>query len=234
MSRGFSFSGSYVLSKSMTNQPEVTTGLISSIPNPFDLDALWGPSILDRRHVVAASWVFTPQRKFEGPFLNAVLSGWTLTGLHRYQSGSPLVFIMGTDVAQNGILQPNGQYAQLVPGATAVDVRRDHQNRDDMIAMYFDTAAFVPVSRVPRGIYGNAGRDLATGPSFMNTDFAVLRTFNLRSERLRLQLRAEFFNAFNQVNFNNPNTNLSSGSSFGRITSASDGRVIQLGVKLIW
>lgn len=77
MSRGFSFSGSYVLSKSMTNQPEVTTGLISSIPNPFDLDALWGPSILDRRHVVAASWVFTPQRKFEGPFLNAVLSGWT-------------------------------------------------------------------------------------------------------------------------------------------------------------
>jgi hypothetical protein len=234
MSRGFSFSGSYVLSKSMTNQPEVTTGLISSIPNPFDLDALWGPSILDRRHVVAASWVFTPQRKFESPFLNAVLSGWTLTGLHRYQSGSPLVFIMGTDVAQNGILQPNGQYAQLVPGATAGDVRRDHQNRDDMIAMYFNTAAFVPVSRVPRGIYGNAGRDLATGPRFMNTDFAVLRTFNLRAERLRLQLRGEFFNAFNQVNFNNPNTNLSSGSTFGRITSATDGRTIQLGVKLIW
>jgi hypothetical protein len=35
------------------------------------------------------------------------------------------------------------------------------------------------------------------------------------------------------VNFNNPNTTLSS-STFGRITGAGDGRVIQLAAKLIW
>ena len=58
--------------------------------------------------------------------LGALLNGWTMTGFHRIQSGSPLVFTMGTDVAQNGILQPNGQYALLVPGMTADDVRRDH------------------------------------------------------------------------------------------------------------
>ena len=44
------------------------------------------------------------------------MNGWTMTGFHRIQSGGPLVFTMGTDVAQNGILQPNGQYALLVPG----------------------------------------------------------------------------------------------------------------------
>ncbi len=45
MARSFSFSASYALSKNLTNQPENTTGLISNIPNPFDLDSLWGPSI---------------------------------------------------------------------------------------------------------------------------------------------------------------------------------------------
>jgi hypothetical protein len=229
---GLSFSGSYALSKNLTNQPENTTGLISSVPNPFDLEYLWGPSLLDRRHVVAASWVWSPQHTLGNPVLGAILNGWTLTGFHRLQSGSPLVFIMGTDVAQNGILQPNGQYAQLVPGATADDVRRQHSSTADMIAMYFNTAAFVPLSDVPRGIYGNAPRGLITGPGDSTTDLALLRYVDLGSS-VRLQLRGEFFNAFNQVNFANPNTNLSS-ATFGRITGTGLGREIQLAAKLIW
>lgn len=229
MARTFSFSGSYALSKNMTNQPENTTGLISSIPNPFDLESLWGPSFLDRRHVVAASWVWSPQRTFTNGFVGAALNGWTLTGFHRIQSGSPLVFTMGTDVAQNGILQPNGQYALLVPGA---EVRRDHSSTADMIAMYFNTAAFVPVNSVPRGIYGDAKRGLIYGLGDVNTDFALMRYVNLGSG-LRVQLRGEFFNAFNQVNFNNPNTTVSS-TTFGRITGAGPGRVVQLAAKLIW
>jgi hypothetical protein len=232
MVRGLSFAGSYALARNLTNQPENTTGLISSIPNPFDLDSLWGPSLLDRRHVVAASWVWSPERIFTHPVAGTLLNGWTLTGFHRFQSGSPLVFTMGTDVAQNGILQPNGQYALLVPGAAAGDVARRHDSTADMIAMYFNTAAFVPLSTVPRGIYGNARRGLIYGPGDANTDLAVLRYVTLGAG-LRVQLRGEFFNAFNQVNFNNPNTTLSS-ATFGRITGAGPGRVGQLAVKLIW
>jgi hypothetical protein len=50
---------------------------------------------------------------------------------------------------------------------------------------------------------------------------------------MRLQLRGEFFNAFDQVNFNNPVTNISS-STFGRITGSGPGRVVQVALKLIW
>jgi hypothetical protein len=232
MARTFSLSGSYALSKNMTNQPENTTGLISSIPNPFDLESLWGPSLLDRRHVVAASWVWSPQHTFSNGFAGAVLNGWTVTGLHRIQSGSPLVFTMGTDVAQNGILQPNGQYALLAPGMTAADVRRDHSSTADMVATYFNTAAFVPVNSVPRGIYGDARRGLIYGLGDVNTDLAVMRSVTLPSG-VRVQLRGEFFNALNQVNFNNPNTTVSS-STFGRITGTGPGRVVQLAAKLIW
>jgi hypothetical protein len=234
MARTFSFSASYVLSKNLTNQPENTTGLISSIPNPFDLDSLWGRSFLDRRHVGAGSWVWSPQPEFGNRLLSALLSDWTLTGLHRIQSGAALAFTMGTDVAQNGILQPNGQFALLAPGATADDIRRDHESRADMVAMFFNTAAFVPLNSVPRGIYGNASRGIISGPALVNTDLAILRYFDLKSDRLRLQMRAEFFNAFNQVNFFNPNTSLAAGANFGRITGALDGRIIQLAAKLIW
>ena len=232
MARTFSISGSYALSKNLTNQPENTQGLISSIPNPFDLDSLWGPSFLDRRHVVAASWVWSPRHTFSNPFLDTTLNGWTLTGLHRIQSGTPLVFIMGSDVAQNGILQPNGQYALLAPGMTADDVRRSHSSTADMVATYFNTAAFVPVNQVPRGIYGDAGRGLIYGPGDVNSDLALMRFVEL-PWNVRLQLRGEFFNAFNHTNFNNPNTTVSS-TTFGRITGSGDGRIVQLAAKVIW
>jgi hypothetical protein len=85
---------------------------------------------------------------------------------------------------------------------------------------------------LPRGVYGNAGRGLISGPALANTDLAALKDFALR-ESWKLQLRGEFFNALNQVNFSNPNQTVSS-SAFGRITGAASGRVIQLAVKMIW
>ena len=112
---------------------------------------------------------------------------------------------MGTDVAQNGILQPNGQYALLVAGMTAADVRRDHSSRSDMVAR-FNTAAFVPVNSVPRSIYGDAGRGLIYGPGDVSTDRASCA---MSTSGPDVQLRGEFFNAFNQV-LRQPNTTVSS------------------------
>jgi hypothetical protein len=232
-SRGFSLQGSYTLSKNLGTQPEDTLGQISSVPNPFDIGSMKGRSLLDRRHVLAVSWVWSPEARFDNKVVNALLQGWTVTGLHRFQSGQPLVFTMGTDVAQNGVLQPNGQYALLAAGATAETIKRDHADRTDMIRVFFNTDAFVPVGSVPRGIYGNAARGLISGVADYNSDFSVLRHFPIWGERVRMQVRGEFFNAFNQVNFGDPTTNLSS-SSFGRITGADSGRVVRRGVNLIW
>jgi hypothetical protein len=166
--------------------------------------------------------------------LNGVLGGWTITGLHRYQSGSPLNFLMGTDQAVNGTLNPStGQHAQLAPGATASTIALDQPNRAAEVAQYFNTSAFVRPSQLPLGIYGNAGRGIDYGPRYFDTDMAVLRYIPIGTERLKAQLRGEFFNIFNQVNFNNPDTSASSGT-FGRITGAQPGRVVQLALKLVW
>ena len=72
-----------------------------------------------------------------------------------------------------------------------------------MITRFFNTSAFVPTNQVPRGTYGNAGRGLISGPALNSTDLALMKDFPF-GEQLRLQLRGEAFNVFNQVNFANP------------------------------
>jgi hypothetical protein len=232
-SQGFSIQGSYVFSKNLTTMPQDTLGQISSIPNPFDLASLKGPSLLDRRHVGVVSWVWTPRTGFAtNPALSAVLGGWTVTGLWRAQSGNPLTFTMGRDVAVTGQSGAGAQYATLASGASLEDIKLDHSSRHDMIMRYFNTGAFIHPSSVPLGTFGNVGRGAVYGPPDVSMDMSLLRNINV-TEQVRLQLRGEFFNAFNQVNFSNPTTNAGSGN-FGRITGASAGRQIQVAAKIMW
>ena len=51
---------------------------------------------------------------------------------------------------------------------------------------------------------------------------------------MNLQFRAEFFNLFNTVNFNNPNTTVNTAATFGRITGAQDPRIMQFGLKFLF
>jgi hypothetical protein len=51
--------------------------------------------------------------------------------------------------------------------------------------------------------YGNLGRNALQGPPFKQWDLAIYKTTKI-TERLNLQLRAEFFNLLNHPNFSNP------------------------------
>jgi hypothetical protein len=51
--------------------------------------------------------------------------------------------------------------------------------------------------------FGDEGRNALRGPSFKQFDFALYKDTKL-TERVNMQLRAEFFNLFNHPNFSNP------------------------------
>ena len=70
------------------------------------------------------------------------------------------------------------------------------------------------------------------GPGYFDVDLAVSRQFKLL-ERLTLQARVEAFNVLNHPNFGLPVGNISS-ANFGQITSASDPRIMQASMKLIF
>jgi len=100
-------------------------------------------------------------------------------------------------------------------------------SRGERIASWFTTNCFgVPADNT----FGNAGRNTLIGPGTVNVDFGAHRMIAIR-ENLRLQLRGEFFNAFNHTQLNNPDTTVSD-STFGRITSARSPRTVQLALKL--
>jgi len=229
-SNGLSVLGSYTLAKSIDSSS--TDNLGGTVSDPFNLKAERGRSDWDRRHAFVASWVWELPFKFSNHMTNSLLGGWTLTAIHTIQSGTPLTFWLGQDVALDGTGNAGGQHAFLAPGIKASNISISHPNRNAFVNEFFNTAAFVPVSQDPLGSYGNAGRGLISGPAFNNTDFSVLKNFAIR-EQMKLQFRAEMFNAFNQVNFNNPDTQETDGT-FGVITSARDGRLIQFALKLLW
>jgi hypothetical protein len=233
-SRDMSFSMAYTLSKSIDMMSSNVFN--RRLDNPFDARANRGRSDFDRRHAFVTSWLWSPAWNFAHSWQNGLLGGWTFTGIHVLQSGSPFTVRMGDDVAQDG--SGSRQHAQLVSGAV---VERDHGSRGDMIAQFFNTNAFVPTNEVARGVYGNSGRNIISGPGVANTDFSAMKDFKL-TEGIKLQFRSEFFNIFNQVALgcrettggcNDPDSNVNS-RTFGQIRSAGAAREIQFALKLLW
>src|SRR5262249_45681011 len=83
--------------------------------------------------------------------------------------------------------------------------------------------------------FGNAGVRCMREPGLVNFDVSVFKNFLLR-EQMRLQFRTEFFNFTNTPFLGLPgavDTNFNS-SSFGKVVSAGDPRVVQLALKLIF
>ena len=94
---------------------------------------------------------------------------------------------------------------------------------------YFNASLF---TREKLGQLGNANRRFFHGPGLNNWDLALLKELHL-TESKTLQVRAEFFNAFNHAQFGMPQGNILS-SSFGFVTSANSPRIGQLGLKFVF
>jgi hypothetical protein len=141
----------------------------------------------------------------------------------------------------NGIVNMRSGAALSLSSPVTNDLGNRAGNRPDRIAdgnlpseqrtieRWFDTTAF----RNPQaGRYGNAGDGILRGPGLVNFDLSAFKNFRV-TEQTNLQFRGEFFNAFNNVNLNNPSTNTGD-PRFGRISGSGPARAIQLGLKLLF
>jgi hypothetical protein len=80
--------------------------------------------------------------------------------------------------------------------------------------------------------YGTFRRNSMTGPSLINFDMSVSKTTAI-TERLKLEIRGDFFNLLNHAEFQNPDTNIQDqgGFGFGQILNTYDPRIIQLAAR---
>jgi len=172
-----------------------------------------------RHRVVVSFGAELPSPRRYGPVLEQIAGGWQVNGIVQYQTGFPL------SVTNS---QLDIRFLTNRPDATCDPNANASQTTDQ----WFDTSCFVVRPLAQTGERpGNAGRNTIRGPGFAATDLSLFK--NLDFGAGRLQLRIEAFDIFNHVHFNNPSGAIGT-ANFGRITSALDGRVVQLGVKYLF
>ena len=167
--------------------------------------------------------------------LDFVAGGWTLQYIGNYSSGQPLGFgATGT---------PNANFATnraliLNPGGQALKNGSFDASRFDMSQITtpnYATHRYIDISLVkdaPRYMRGNASRmhSQLRGFAFYSDDISLQKNFR-PIERVRVQFRAEFLNAFNRHRFSGITTG-SASPLFGQITGVSDDRrQIQFGIR---
>jgi hypothetical protein len=178
---------------------------------------------VDDQFKVSGVWDL-PATSFGWSPANKVLSGWMVNGIWTLRTGQPFTVLSGVDYSTSGIGKDR---ADLVGDPNLPSGRSHHQEA----AAYFNTAAFTTNAL---GTYGDTSRMFLTGPGYDDLDLAITRSFPMiHAEGQRLQFRAEAFNLANRVNFSNPAATISSKSD-GVITSASDPRILQFGLKYIF
>ena len=165
--------------------------------------------------------------------VNAIVGDWTLGTTLYYSTGTPLSvysyeWYPGPAWGAFGV--PSTVYSNVASGA---DLSRhfDGSRFGDPNNYYFNPAGF---SDPGYGNFGNSGPYVAglNGFGTASENLAIYKDFKIR-ERMKLQIRAEFFNVFNRHHFDNPNTSL--GSNLGLVLSAGGApRVGQLGARFEW
>jgi carboxypeptidase family protein len=219
-SHGFTVTSNYTLSKV---EGDFNDADIIPYDKPQDQALLWGPLNQDHRHRFTTSWVLDlPGGNMASP-LKHVIGGWQWTGVMQFQTGRPFTVTSGTDNSGDGIgndrAKLTGQPVEPPSGSAQT--------------VWFNAAAFA-VNDV--GTFGNVGKGAFYGPNLQTWDMGLFKNFRISTD-MNVQFRAEFFNVFNQVNFDIPNTNRS-GANFGIITrtdpSFGDPRIIQFGLKFVF
>jgi hypothetical protein len=198
----------YTYSKAMQDTAVAAGGA----QNQRDFRAEYGPAPFDLTHIFSAGYVYAfPFFTGRHDFLGRVLQNWGVSGITLIESGPPLTPTLSTSA----------------PGLATRPNCLDNPQGPQTLTQWFNTSAF---AAPPFGFFGNCGVGIIYGPAYDDWNISLTRTFPL-TERLRLDFRGEFFNAWNHPNFNGVQTALGTGN-FGQVTSATDPREIEFMLRM--
>jgi hypothetical protein len=217
------FLAAYTWSKSIDDLSGFTDGPNQGM-NPFNHNLSRAPSAFNMPQNFVVSYVYDlPFRKAlhsnQGR-LYKFLDGWQLSGITRFATGQPINMGEDDDLSLcncDGVGLPdwNGQMPQIF------------NPRKNAKRYYFSTSQF---STEVLGQLGTSAPRFFSGPGLNNWALSLHKTTKV-TERLGVEFRAEFFNAFNHVQFNSPDGDISD-STFGWVTSAGSPRIGQVALKL--
>jgi hypothetical protein len=231
--RGFQFDVLYRWAKSIDTLSNEGPGAETNQTFPQDLRQERGPSDFDVRHNLNVSGLWDlPLFRNRRDFVGKALGGWQVDGIVTWHTGFPWTPHTGQCVRSansNDFVcpsRPARYFGGALEGTDNDTFTRQFGNFPGGGLLYFDPNN--PNGALPPGI----GRNSFRGPRYFAVDLSVGKRTGLPSflgEGAFLEVKANFFNAFNQLNlapfeFFAPTVD---SRDFGRAQSALAGRVVE-------
>ena len=229
-SKNLEFQAAYTFAKSISDS-DTSRDTLDLVDRQFNRTL----SAADVPHRLVGSWVyeFPFAKGLTTPF-KRVLDGWSVGGIVTFQSGTPFTVSNISTYNTTGTGGGISSYADLGAPLTLLDPRQNNNrafNAEAYNAFGSSASGFVLARDFRRGTSKANMNRLNNGIN--NWDLIVTKKTKLWAESAGLELRFEFFNAFNHTQFANADLNLSNKTrgSFGKFTSTRDPRIIQLGAR---
>jgi hypothetical protein len=167
--------------------------------SPFRPARSWnyGFSQFDRTHNLRVNFLYElPKTRWKDPVSRWALNGWQVSGINAFISGQPANVGFSTTNNADITGTPSSGARVVVLGSPVLPKSEQTFDR------FFRTDVFA----LPAvGTLGTGGKWLLRGPGTNNWDLTFAKSFPIR-EPMRLQFRAEMYNAFNHTQFSGIDT----------------------------
>jgi hypothetical protein len=150
--------------------------------------------------------------------------GFELSGILTMQNGFPFTINLKGDTANVGA-GTGGIYVRPNVVGTSQYLPSSEQSTSE----WFNTADF---ANPGAGNFGDLGRNTVIGPAMFDLDVVLQKNISIR-EHVKVQIRAEFFNALNHSNYSVIDR-IFADPAFGAVQSQLDPRQLQFGMKLLF
>ncbi|MEP7076229.1 MAG: TonB-dependent receptor [Acidobacteriota bacterium] len=255
-SHGISFDAIYRWAKSLDNLSYEGPGFVTNQTFPVDNSTERGPSDFDVRHywVVSALWDIPPFVKGNS-WAKKLVGGWQVNGIWTYHTGFPWTPKIGP-----GIRSLSGDFFGPIRPLNYLGVQPESNSNGNFLNGGIFPGNFIPGAdcNVAPGCNSNfqtflnpgdpsylnnppgVGRNILRGPKYRALDISLIKRFQLDGvfglkEGAGLDLRANFFNIFNQLNLDNfqfgDDSTFADRSQFGKAQRALAGRTAELQIR---
>ena len=177
-----------------------------------------GLSNFDATHAVALRWLY-----------DLPWQGIQLSGVSAFRTGTPFTLYIGSDSPGFGNVDGSGGDRPNLLDPSILGRTIGHPDTAPQIISRDKFAYLSPAAQ-----QGSLGRNVMRKAKIANWNLALQKSWRLPAPReATLQLRGEAYNGLNTPQFDEPQRNLSS-PAFGKITNTlNDGRVFQIGLRVI-
>ncbi len=234
LSNNFSAGVHYTWSTFIDDGSEIfnpSSAEVAVAQDSFNRRADRGRSSYDRPHRFTGNFVYElPFYRSQDGFVGKVLGGWQVNSLFTFQSGAPFTVFLGSDPAC-AVCGIDGLVGNPIrPNLnTTLDLSRMSVKEIRAAGGASLFSALAAGQRV-----GNAGRNILRADGIKNVDFGIIKNTRI-TESVRVQIRADMFNAFNLRNYGIPNATITAGANFLNEGATNGGnRRIQLGARLVF